>query len=331
MRQDEVLAAGLADEPRVAAVAREVGTDLAPQVLERRGRPGEVDAREVRVGERDLGDVEPVAGHEVDDARRHSGRLEQLHRQLGGEVLRRRRLPHDGVAHEGRCGRQVAGDGGEVERGDRVDEPLERSVVGAVPDALRVQRRLLGEDLPGEVHVDPPEVDELARRVDLGLVARLALAQHRRGVEPGAPRPGQQLGRLEQDGRAVVERERPPAGSRGLGRLDGGAGIGHRRVLQRAEDLAAGVRLPHVEPLAAAHHPTAADGMREVAPVGAQRRQRDLEVGPFGAARRILENRLVDRCGDLGHSVHGGCSSSGRADRRPLWFHVCRPPTAART
>ena len=55
------------------------------------------------------------------------------------------------VAHQRRRGRQVAGDGGEVERRDRVDEALERPVVGAVPDARAVGDRLVGEDLPGEV------------------------------------------------------------------------------------------------------------------------------------------------------------------------------------
>ena len=108
---------------------------------------------------------------------------------------------------------QVAGDRGEVERRDRVDEPLERAVVGAVPDALAVGDRLLGEDLPRVVHVEAPEVDQLARRVDLGLPDRLRLAEHRRRVEPGTPGTGQQVGGLEDDAGAVVEGHRPPAGS----------------------------------------------------------------------------------------------------------------------
>ena len=47
MRDDEILAAGLADHPRVAAIARDVVADGAPQLLEHRRRAGEVDAREV--------------------------------------------------------------------------------------------------------------------------------------------------------------------------------------------------------------------------------------------------------------------------------------------
>ena len=52
-----------------------------------RRRAGEVDAGQVGVGERDLGDVEPVAGEHVDDARRQAGLLEQLHGEAGRELL----------------------------------------------------------------------------------------------------------------------------------------------------------------------------------------------------------------------------------------------------
>ena len=129
----------------------------------------------------------------------------RTHDVVRRELLGVRRLPHDGVAHQRRGGRQVAGDRGEVERRDRVDEALERAVVDAVPDAGPTDR-LVGEDLPGERDVEPPEVDELAGRVDLGLDRRLGLAEHRRRVEPVAPRPGQQVGRLEEDRGPVVER-----------------------------------------------------------------------------------------------------------------------------
>src|SRR3712207_9139169 len=78
-----------------------------------------------------------------------------------------------------RGGGQVAGDRGEVERRDRVDEALERTVVDPVPDAGRAHR-LLGHDLAGEVHVVAPEVDQLAGAVDLRLVGGLRLTQHRR-------------------------------------------------------------------------------------------------------------------------------------------------------
>ena len=68
---------------------------------------------------------------------RHARLLEQPHRQVRGEALRRRRLPDHRVAHQRGRGGQVAGDRGEVERRDRVDEALERAVVHAVPHARR--------------------------------------------------------------------------------------------------------------------------------------------------------------------------------------------------
>ena len=205
--------------------------------------------------ERDLGDVEAVAGQHVDDARRHAGLLEQLHGQVRGELLGRRRLPEHRVAHQRGRGRQVAGDRGEVERRDRVDEALERAVVGAVPDAGAVRDRLVGEDLLGVVDVEAPEVDQLAGRVDLGLEGRLRLAEHRGGVDPLAPRAGEQVGGLEQDRAALVERQRAPR-RRGVG-----GGLRRRpwrrpgRVLQDAEHVLVVVRLHDLDLGAAAASP----------------------------------------------------------------------------
>ena len=105
VRDDEVLAAGLADDARVGAVRRDVLADRAPQVLERRGRAGEVDAGQVRVHQRDVGDRGAMPGEHVDDAGRHPGLLEQLHQEVRRELLRHGRLPEHGVAHQRRRGR----------------------------------------------------------------------------------------------------------------------------------------------------------------------------------------------------------------------------------
>ena len=120
------------------------------------------------------------------------------------------------------------------------------------------------QDLAGEVHVEAPEVDQLAGRVDLGLVGRLALAQHRRGVDPGAPRPGEQVGGLEQDGGAVVEGQVAPGRGGGDGGVDGGSGIRLRRAAGDAEHLAVGVRLADLDPLPLARDAGPADGVRQL-------------------------------------------------------------------
>ena len=125
----------------------------------------------------------------------------------------RRRLPHHHVAEQRRRGRQVAGDRGEVERRDRQHEALERAVLEPVPRAGR-GARLLGEQPPREVHVVPPEVDQLAGGVDLGLVHGLGLAEHRRGVDGRPPRPGEQVGGAQEDRGAVVEGQLAPPGRR---------------------------------------------------------------------------------------------------------------------
>ena len=268
-----------------------------------------MDAGQVAVGQGHPGDVEAVTGHHVDDARGHAGLLQQLHRQLGGHLLGGRRLPHDRVAHQRRRGRQVAGDRGEVERRDRVDEALERAVVGAVPDAPGVQRRLLLEDLPGEVDVDPPEVDQLAGGVDLGLVGRLGLTEHRRGVEPLAPRTRQQLGRLEQHRGPVVERHRAPHRCRILRRGDGLLGVTDRGVAHRAQHLAAGVRLAHLDLLAGAHHLLAPDGVRQLEALAAQLGQRHLQLGALGTAGCVVERGLVGGGGNVGYCIHYGGGS----------------------
>ena len=85
----EILAAGLPDQSGIGVVAVDVRSDLPPQVLERGGRPGEVDAGQPWVGEDDLGYRDAVAGDEVDHARGQARRLQKLHREVRRESLGR--------------------------------------------------------------------------------------------------------------------------------------------------------------------------------------------------------------------------------------------------
>ena len=57
VRDDEVLAAGLADDARVVAVLGDVRADRLPHRLEDRGRAGEVDAGEIGARERGVADL----------------------------------------------------------------------------------------------------------------------------------------------------------------------------------------------------------------------------------------------------------------------------------
>ena len=107
-----------------------------------------MDTGQIGIGQRDLADRLPAPGDHVDHARRQSARLQQSHRVVRRQLLGRRRLPDHRVAHQRGRGGQVAGDRGEVERGDGQHEALQRAVVQPVPHA-RPADRLLLQDLLG--------------------------------------------------------------------------------------------------------------------------------------------------------------------------------------
>ncbi len=223
-----------------------------------------------------------------------------------------RGLPDHRVAHERGGGGQVAGDRGEVERGDRVDEALERAVVHPVPGA-RATGRLVLQDLASVRHVEAPEVGQLAGRVDLGLVAGLRLAEHRGGVEPVAPRPGQQVGRAQQHRCALVERQRTPRRSGPERGLDGGLGVLVTGVGRGAQDVGVVVRGDDVDARAGRHVLAAVDRHRQLVVLAGQLGQGRLQVGPLGGARGVVPHRLVarGRCG--GDSIHGADPRKSRA------------------
>jgi hypothetical protein len=83
VRDDEVLAAGLADQPRVGAVLLDVRADRLPQVLEGRGRAGEVDAGQVAVVSATSETSMPSPVTRLITPGGRPGLLEQPHEQCG--------------------------------------------------------------------------------------------------------------------------------------------------------------------------------------------------------------------------------------------------------
>ena len=247
------------------------------------------------------------------------GGLQQLQREVGGDRLGGGRLPEHGVAHQRRRGRQVAGDGAEVERGDRVDEALERPVLDPVPDAGGGDR-LVGEDLRGEVHVEAQEVDQLAGGVDLGLVGRLRLAQHRGGGDRLAPGPGQQVGGAQEHRGPLVEGQVAPGRGAAWRGLDGVGDVGVGGVGVAADHRGVPVRLDDVVLGAGAAAAAAADHLLDVQRLGGELGQLGLQPRPLGAAGCVVVHRLVGRGGHDGGGVHGS-PRGGRGE--------CLHPTAA--
>ena len=239
-----------------------------------------------------VGDRHRVARHEVDDAGRQARGLEQLHHVVAAQHRRLRRLPDHGVAHQRRRAGQVAADGREVERAHGVDEALERAVVGLVPDALLADR-LLAVEVLGVGAVEAEEVDQLARRVDLGLVRRLALPEHRRGVERVAPRRREQFGGPQEHRGAVFPGPAAPFLARGGG---GGDGLLHqlgRRLVPGAEHVRVVVRHHDGRGVAGAVL-LAVDDDGDVDVLAGHAGEARLQRGALGRARGVAADRLVD-------------------------------------
>ena len=310
VRDDEVLAAGLPDDPGVAAVAVEILRHRAPETPEYGGGSGEVNAGQLLVREQRTAHRDRVTRQEVDDAGRQSGLLQDAIEKPVAQGGRGRRLPDHRVPHQRRRGRQVAADRREVERRDGVDEPFERPVIHPVPHAGG-RLGLLPVDLVREMHVVAEEVDQLAGAVDLGLECRLALAQHGGGVDDLTVRGGEQVGGLEEDGGAILEapvRPVPLGLDRGLGgRCD------RRRVglMHLGEHAAMAVRRDHVVRVSGADLPAAHDH-RDVHRLGRHGAQRGLERGPLGSAGRVGQHRLVVGNRDVRDATHRGAPGPGR-------------------
>jgi hypothetical protein len=66
------------------------------------------------------------------------------------------------------------------------------------------------------------------------------------------------------------------------------------------------MRLAYVDLFAGADDPLAADDVRQIHGLAAQLGESHLQLSAFWTARRIVQNRLVDWGGNLGHSIHYG-------------------------
>ena len=147
-----------------------------------------------------------------------------------------------------------------------------------------------------EVDVPAPEVDQLARGVDLRLLDALALPQDRGRIEAVAERAAQKVGGAEEDrGPRLPRRGRPVVvgGERGVDRSADVIGRGGRRLDERQ---GAAVRRADRDAL-----PVAVEGASANVERHAVRRgclhvvDRGAQVGALRRPRRVEVNRLVER------------------------------------
>src|SRR5512133_1120572 len=262
-----------------------------------------MNAGESGVGDGNFTDRPTAPGDHVDHSWRQPSRFEQLHREVRRQLLGRCWLPDDRVAHQGWRRWQVPGNGCEVKGRDCQNETLERTVVEAVPYTWAADR-LLFEDLPREGHVEPPEVSHFARRVDLRLVGGLALAEHRGRVERGSPWSGEQVRCLQENCRTVIKGRALPRSRSGCRTIDCLPYVVGGRIGQGAQLRLSPMRLNNLDRLATAQPGSVADCHRQLALVRGHLLQPGLELGSFGTAWRVIQDRLVDWRRHVRYGVH---------------------------
>lgn len=228
MDKVEVLATGLANNARVALVGAigNTGGDLAIQATENLGTSSEVKSGKFPVTKNYLGDFLSITWHELDDAGRQTGLKQDLVEQPVGGHGGRGRFPDNNITHQCGSAREVAGDGGEVEGSDGIDETLERAVLNAVPNTWSVVHGLGSEGFLGVLDVEPEEVAQLCSRVDLSLPCVLALAQHGGRHDIVSILGRDEVGSLEEDRSAVSEGEGLPSRLSLQSGVNGGSDIG---------------------------------------------------------------------------------------------------------
>src|SRR5690606_3179838 len=174
------------------------------------------------------------------------------------------------------------------------------------------------QDLVGVVDVEPPEVDQLAGGVDLGLPCGLGLTQHGRGVQPLAPGTGEQLRSTQEDRGALVEGEVAP----GRGGLAGGgdrrAGVGFGAGAQQAEHVLMVVRLDDRDLGAPAEPLLPADRGGQLVLGGPEACDLGLQRRPLGTAGGVVQVGLVDRCRGPCAAVHPAMVSEPPRGSNPL-------------
>src|SRR5439155_889207 len=228
-----------------------------------------------------------------------------------------------------------------IERRDREDEALERPVLDVVPAPGR-REGLLAVDLLGKGDVEAPEIDQLARRVDLRLVNGLRVAEARSRVEDHAIGTGQELRRPEKDPGPVVPGHARPRAVRPERGVDRVRDLGRARLVPDREDVPVIVRHDGLGG-PSGHHRPAVDTRCDLGHLA----RHPGELGPhslaLGAAGGVGQNGLVTRGrhGDdrvrhvvllaLRRALHGHRVVEGPGPLRPATYSATTGTDSPRT
>ena len=113
-----------------------------------------------------------------------------------------------------------------------------------------------------------------------------------------------QIGRPQEDGRPLVERQGPPAGRRGHRGLDGALRFRMRGVGIGPQHLSMPVRRDDIVPLADARPVFATDDQRNIDGFGGDLSELGNQQFPLATARCVGVHRLIAGGGDNRDSVH---------------------------
>ena len=149
-------------------------------------------------------------------------------------------------------------------------------------------------DAQHELDVEAPEVDQLARGVDLRLVRGLGLAEHRRRVERVAPRSGEQVRGAEKHGGAVLPRRAMPVLPRLGCRRDRPLDLCGAALVHGCEHAVFRVRLHRLGGRSGLDV-LAADHERDLEPLVPHLLEPQPEARALRGAGRIVLDRLVPR------------------------------------
>ena len=166
-------------------------------------------------------------------------------------------------------------------------------------------------DLLGVVYVEAEEVDQLTGTVDLRLVGVLALGQHGGRVDLRTVWTREQVGGLQEDGRAMLERHVLPLGLGLQCGVDGGTHVFGLAMVRGAQVVRVFVRWAHLAHVGR-FNGMAGDPHRRVDPGAQAPVHLGLQCFALRCAGCVAQNGFVGGGGDVEDGVGHGTRLLGR-------------------